>query len=81
MKGAVKKNISLPTGRRDARPIVAASPASVETISWSDFTEIRASSQRGVCLQKLKSRTTVLLPTIVLSEPRGLSLFQVVRGG
>jgi hypothetical protein len=31
-RGAVKKNISPPTGRQNAKPIVAASPASVETI-------------------------------------------------
>src|SRR5439155_15718068 len=34
----------------------------------------------GVCLQKLKSVTTAQSPTIV-PEPRGLLLFQVVRGG
>jgi hypothetical protein len=33
------------------------------------------------CLQKLKSDKMSLMPTIVLSEPRGLPLFQVVRGG
>jgi len=31
MKGDVKKNISPPTGRRNRKPIAAASPFSVET--------------------------------------------------
>jgi hypothetical protein len=32
MEGAVKRNIFPPTGAADEKPIVAASPASVETI-------------------------------------------------
>jgi hypothetical protein len=35
----------------------------------------------AVGLRKLKSIRRLHLPTIVLSEPRGLLLFQVVRGG
>jgi hypothetical protein len=35
MKGAVKKNISPPTGHPDKNAVMAASPASVETIRCS----------------------------------------------
>jgi hypothetical protein len=35
MKGAVKKNISPPTGHPDTETVMAASPASVETIGCS----------------------------------------------
>jgi len=81
MKGAVKKNISPPTGHPDERLIVAASPCSVETRCVSGFPEIRLFITTQCGLQKLKSERAVLLPTRVLSEPQGLLLFQVVRGG
>jgi len=81
MKGAVKRNISPPTGNPDEKLLVAASPCSVETRCASGFPEIRLSITTQCGLQKLKSERAVLLPTIVLSEPQGLLLFQVVRGG
>jgi len=81
MKGAVKKNISPPTGHPDERLLVAASPCSVETRCGSGFLEIRLFITTQCGLQKLKSERAVLLPTRVLSEPQGLLLFQVVRGG
>jgi len=70
MKGAVKKNISPPTAlaplKRDVYPA---------------FLKIRLFITTHCGLQKLKSESAVLLPTRVLSEPQGLLLFQVVRGG
>ena len=41
MKGAVKRKVFPPTGRADEKPIVTASPASVETICCSSLTMFR----------------------------------------
>jgi len=57
MKGAVKKNISPPTGHRDERLLVAASPCSVETKCWSGLRGFRRFITAWCCLQKLKSMT------------------------
>jgi len=82
MKGDVKRNTSPPTGRLDRRNIVAASLDSVETSVESGFLNVDRSFVTTWCgLQKLKSKRAVMLSTIVLSEPQGLLLFQVVRGG
>ena len=81
MKGAVKKNISPPTGHWDERLLVAASP-----LLRVDELLIRLwRFRRFITTWSLSSETEkhdgLDLPTIVLSEPRGLLLFQVVRGG
>jgi len=81
MKGDVKINTSPPTGRPDRRNIVAASLDSVETSVESGFLNVDRSSETWCRLQKLKSERVILLSTIVLSEPQGLLLFQIVRGG
>jgi hypothetical protein len=81
MKGDVKRNTSPPTGRPERRDLVAASHRSVETSFESGFLNFDRSSQRGAVFRKLKSERAVLLSTIVLFEPRGLVLFQIVREG
>lgn len=81
MKGDVKRKTFPATGRADRKGIVAASPSSVGDEIWIRLPEIRLLITPQCGLQKLKSERAVLLPTIVLSEPQGLLLFQVVRGG
>jgi hypothetical protein len=48
MKGAVNINTSPPTGDGQIKPIVAASPASVETIEFNQLAEIRPLITTGV---------------------------------
>jgi hypothetical protein len=80
MKGDVKRNTSPPTGHPDRRNTVAASLDSVER-AWIRLLECRSFITTWCGLQKQKSERAILLSTIVLSEPQGLLLFQIVRGG
>jgi hypothetical protein len=80
MKGDVKRNTSPPTGRPEGRDIVAASLGSGRDELWIRLLECRSFITTWCGLQKLKSERAVLLSTIVLSEPQGLVLFQIVRG-
>ena len=75
------QEISPPTGYPNRKAIVAASPCSVETSSRSSVPMIPVTHVNAGVALKLKSERAVLLPTKVLSEPQGLLLFQVVRGG
>jgi len=48
---------------------------------WIRLLECRSVITTWCGLQKLKSERAILLSTMVLSEPQGLVLFQIVRGG
>ena len=81
-RGCQKRNMSANRPPGVTNRLMTASPVSVETKSVTgevDSSNCFITTQN--CLQKLKSEQSDLMPTIVLSEPRGLPLFQVVRGG
>jgi len=62
MKGAVKRNISPPTGGTDGKPIVAASPVSVEPVSFpAGVAKLRLFITTWRSSRKLKSGTTAII--------------------
>ena len=81
MKGDVKRKTSPPAGHPDEKLLGQPAPAPLRRDVYPAFRKFDCPLQRSARSSETEKREAVLLPTKVLSEPQGLLLFQVVRGG